>query len=117
MGDGELKILTASTSGLDPRPCIISLKAGSILINDIVVPSKYGPAPADIRHSFFREAYHIFGSRSKNSVNSVRDISFLSPAPFSRLRPQRTQRCSCLSDQELCELCESIVDPENETVC
>jgi hypothetical protein len=74
MGDGELKILTASISGLDPRPCIMSLKAGSILINDIVVPSQYGPAPADIRHSFFREVYHIFGSRSKNSVGSVSSV-------------------------------------------
>ena len=42
----------------------------------MVAPSQYGPAPADIRRSFFREVYHIFGSRSKNSVSSMRDILF-----------------------------------------
>jgi hypothetical protein len=35
---------------------------------------------------------YAFGPNSVSSVSSVRDILFLSPAPQSRLRPQRTQR-------------------------
>ena len=35
---------------------------------------------------------YAFGPNSVSSVNSVRDILFLSPAPQSRLRTRRTRR-------------------------